>query len=222
MNKNARIVVLVLVAAVFSGCENNKYPSITYTNPVEVEDDFAKGANRPPTPDTLYRMARMLEAQGKDDQALAALTTAIERYPNYLPAYCGLAELHVRQRRLSDGMTMLEKARALAPEDPVVLNNIGMVFMLQGQYENALDAFAQAAGKAPDNARFKANMALATGMMGRYDEALALYTQVLRPARAHYNLSVIAEARNDMARANEEFAKASALDSTIERKPRSK
>lgn len=216
----ARIFMLVFCAALLNGCKSSPQPPITYSNPVQTDDDFAKGANRPPTPETLYRMSRMLEAQGKYDQAVTTLTTAIERYPNYLPAYCGLAELHVRKRRLNDAMVALDKAHQLAPDDAVILNNLGMVYMLQGQHENALDAFAQAAGKGPNNARYKANMALATGMMGRYDEALALYSQVLRPAYAHYNLSVIAEARNDMARANEEFAKASALEKSIKRKPR--
>lgn len=222
MIRIAHLSLFLLLVVSIAGCQSADRAPISYSNPIAADDDFAKGAERPPTPDTLYRMGRMLEAQGRDDQAHAALALAIERYPNYLPAYCGMAELHTRQRRLNDAMATLEKARQLAPEDPVVLNNIGMVWLIQGQYEQALDAFAQAAGKSPNNARYKANMALATGMLGRYDEAYALYTQVLRPARAHYNLSVIAEARNDMARADEEFAKASALDSTIERKPRSK
>ena len=220
MNQIARISMIALCAALLTSCQNNKYPPMSYDNPVATEDDFAEGANRPPTAETLYRMSRMLEAQGKDEQALTALNTSVDRYPDYLPAYCGLAELHVRQRRLGDAMAALEKARHLAPEDPVIMNNIGMVYMLQGQYESSLDAFAQAAGKAPENARYKANMALATGLMGRYDEAFALYTQVLQTAHAHYNLSVIAEARNDMPKADEEFAKASALNSKIKRKPR--
>jgi Flp pilus assembly protein TadD len=216
----ARVSLIVFLVMFSTGCGNEKYPPISYSNPIEMEDEFAKGAHRPPTPETLYRLARMLEAQGKDEQAQAALNQTIERFPNYLPAYSGLAELQVRHRQLNAAKATLEKARLLAPDDPVVLNNIGMVWMLQGQHESALDAFAQAAGKAPENARYKANMALATGMMGRYDESFALYTQIMPPAHAHYNLSVIAEARNDTARANEEFAKANALDSSMERRPR--
>ena len=220
MIRLAQLCSFVLIAALLGGCESSKNPPISYANPIAKDDEFAKGADRPPTPETMYRMARMLEAQGKDEQARAALSQTIDRFPNYLPAYCGLSELHMRQRRLNDAMATLERARQVAPEDPVVLNNIGMTYLLQGQYESALDAFAQAAGKFPENARYKANMALATGMMGRYDEAFALYTQVLQPAHAHYNLSVIAEARKDQPKADEEFAKASALDSKIKRKSR--
>lgn len=219
--KNRPRLIIVLLAGILAlpGCDAQR--KINYSN-ADAADPFEKGVNRPPTAETLYRMAVLLEAQGKDEQAYAVYMNTLERYPDYVPSYCGLAALQVRQRKVAAGIATLEKAHALSPNDPVILNDIGMCWMLRGEHEAALDHFTRAAALDPDDARYRANMALATGMMGRYDEAYALYEQIMRPARAHYNLSVVAEARNDMTKADEEFAKAKALDSTIERKPRAK
>lgn len=219
--KRLALIAAVFIVALTAGCDTAPKSRVSYTNSSPDDDAFARGANRPPTAETLYRMSRLLEAQGKDDQAYAALLNTIDRYPDYVPAYVGLASLQVRQRKVGPATTTLEQALAIAPNDPVVLNDMGMVWMLRGDNEKALGYFTQAAQQMPDDSRYHANMALATGMMGNYDEAYDMYLKTMRTARAHYNLSIIAEARNDMERANEEFAKARALDSTIERKPRS-
>lgn len=216
----ASFATVLLVLGATLGCETQQ--RISYSAPHDQQDAFDKGANRPPTPDTLYRLAVLLEAQGKDDQAEAVYLNTLDRFPDYVPAYCGLGAMMVRHGRVDAGMQKLEQAHQLSPTDPVILNDIGMCWMLKSEHDKALDSFTRAAALAPDDTRYRANMALATGMMGRYDEAYALYEQIMRPARAHYNLSVVAEARNDMAKADEEFAKAKALDSTIERKPRKK
>jgi tetratricopeptide (TPR) repeat protein len=220
LNRIVCVCALVGALAAAVGCESQ--PRISYSNTDQADMDFDNGANRPPTPDTLYRMALLLEAQEKDEQAHAVYLNTIDRFPDYVPAYNGLAALHVRQGRVDAGIHRLEQAHQLSPNDPVILNALGMCWMLKSEHEKSLEYFTRAASLAPDDTRYRANMALATGMLGRYDESYALYEQFLRPARAHYNLSVVAEARNDMAKADEEFSKARALDSTIERKPRAK
>ena len=58
---------------------------------------------------------------------------------------------------------------------------------------------------------------MALGMLGRYEEALAVYEQVVLPARAHYNVAVLAEARNDTDRAEVEYAIAMEMDPKIRR-----
>ena len=59
---------------------------------------------------------------------------------------------------------------------------------------------------------YRGNVAMAVGMQGRYDEALTLYKQVLTPADAHYNLGVLCEARGDVTRAFDEYARAKELE----------
>ena len=208
------------VAAQIAGCHAQQTMQ-SYNPPPPAEDEFDKSANTPPNADTLYRMSRILAAQHKDDQCQAVLRNCIERYPNYMPAYAGLAQVQVRQRKLAAAMSTLKDGLALQPKDSVLLNDLGMCYMLSGDYESALAQFTAAHEASPDDARYTANMALATGMLGRYEHALTLYQTIAKPGKAHYNVAVVAEARNDMQKANEEYAAALALDPWCQRKSRS-
>ena len=165
------------------------------------DDPFAAGANRPPTAHTLYSMAGILKAQGKESIYEFTLKRIIEEYPQFLPARNDLAELQMRQNKLDEALDTLTRAVRLAPKDALLKNNEGMCWLLKGEHERALDHFTAAARLSPDDARYRANMAVALGMLGRYEECLSLYEQVVSPAEARYNLSVICEAKKDFHRA---------------------
>ena len=175
------------------------------------EETWLEGADRAPTPKTLYAMARILIAKGREPEADYMLRKIIEEHPYFMPAYVELAEIHMRHRRVEPAVAVLNAGLVFSPRDPVLLNDIGMCWMVKGDYARALPMFKQAAAAMPANARYRGNMALALGMMGRYEESLALYEQLLSPADAHDNLAVICEARKDFKRAAEERATASEL-----------
>lgn len=172
------------------------------------DDPFAAGANRPPTAKTLYAMARLFAQQGRDSECERVLRRIIAEHAGLMPAYCDLAELQMRQRRVDDAIQVLTAGLAVSPKDPVLSNNLGMCWVIKGDYERALAMFTEAASAMPYNARYRSNMALALGMMGRYEASLALFEQVVPSAQAHYNLAVVCEARNDATRALEEHRKA--------------
>jgi tetratricopeptide (TPR) repeat protein len=211
---------MALSALSLSSCKSEeKVPSYTPTQ-AAAEEEFERGANRPPSAETLFRLAKILAAQHKDAECETALRNCIDRYPDYMPAYEALAELQVRQRKFAAAQKTLNQGLALKPTEPVLLNAMGMSYMLTGDYDSALKYFKQASAAAPDDARYTSNVALATGMLGRYDESLSIYQSVLRPGPAHYNLAVVAEARKDSAKADQEYAEAAALDSSCKRKDR--
>jgi tetratricopeptide (TPR) repeat protein len=204
-----------LLLATGSGCSHPAArPDASRVNSPD-DDYFAAGAGKAPTLKTRYAMARLLAAQGKDDQCIFILEQLLRERPQCLPAYSDLAELYMRHRRLDDAVNMLETGLRMAKQqDPVLVNNLGMCRMIRGDYEDALSAFIKADTLAPGDARFKANRAAALGMLGRYDEALEQYMQVLAPADAHFNLGVICEARKDLERAQEEYRLANDLADT--------
>ncbi len=213
------LAAALLVA--LTGCNSSsKAPQQSYSKPVEADDDFAKNANRPPLAETLYRMARVLAAQHKDEQCEGVLRNCIQRYPDYSPAYAELAQLQVRQRKMAAAIGTLKDGLVTSPKDPVLMNDLGMCYMLSSDYENALMQFTAASEIEPDNARYTANQALATGMLGRYERSLTLYEKIAKPGPAHYNVAVVAEARNDMSTANKYYAEALALDPWCQRKTR--
>jgi Flp pilus assembly protein TadD len=159
-----------------------------------------------PSVKTLYAMARLLRTQGKADQEEAVLRKILAQAPNFIPAYADLAELRMRRHLYAEAARELNNGLAVAPNDPVLLNDLGVCALLQEKPEEALQHFTRASEAAPQEARFRTNKALALGLLGRYDESLALYREVLSPEDAEHNLAVI----KDMKRTRDSEAEATA------------
>lgn len=148
-----------------------------------------------PTAKTLASMADILAAQGKERECEFVLKRCIGQYPSYTPAYNSLAELQMRQGRVKEAAEVLSQALELRPADPVLLNNLGMCFLVHKEYERALDYFTRAAALLPENEKYRANMATSLGMLGRDDEALSLMEQILPAEKAKLNLEILQTAR---------------------------
>ncbi len=171
-------------------------------------DAFAAGADRPPTPRTLQMMARLLNENGRADQAEYVLLKTIEQNPGYLPGYIELADLQIRSQRYAAALETMERAHEIAPNDPVISNNVGVLYLRAERYAEASDMFRNAVAVDPDEARYRGNLALSLGMQGLYRDAYEAYASVLEPAEAYWNIGVISEARHDMTSAEAFFNKA--------------
>jgi tetratricopeptide (TPR) repeat protein len=217
-----RAAVGLLGATLLAGCASNQrasssQPEVTYTMQSASEAAFELGEDRPPTPRTLHALARIFTAQGRDAEAAAIYERLMKRFPTMRVVFLEMAEMRMRQGATKDAIDVLTEGIAASPDDAILLNNRGMCWLMEENYENALADFTAAAERVPDEPRYTSNRAMALGMAGRYDEALEVYQEVVLPARAHYNLAVICEARNDTERAEVEYAIAMELDPKIRR-----
>ena len=68
-----------------------------------------------------------LEAAGKLEAASRAYTTAASAWPDQALPWLGLGNVAYRQGRLRSARNAYRRAHALAPEDPVVANNLAQV-----------------------------------------------------------------------------------------------
>jgi len=212
-----RVAAVLLAAAILtSGCQRTMDMLRFRSKPDRTAEEleFEAGANRKPTAKTLYGMARILAAKGQDTQCQILLQRILDEYPEFMPAYCDMAELQMRHGHVRGAIGTLSAAVQRKPTDAVMLNNLGMCYLEQGDHAASLTCFIKAAGAAPGNTRFRANTATALGLLGRYEESLSLYKQILTPPEAHKNLGVLCRARNDRVRAEEEFSLAEALSVT--------
>lgn len=157
--------------------------------------------DQPPTAKTLYSMAEILAAQGRDRDCEFVLRRCVQEYTRFTPAYNRLAELQMRQGRIHEAIETLSQALKIRPRDPVLRNNMGMCLLLRQEYEPALRHFTDAAGFVPENEKYRANMAAALGLLGRQEESLALLQQVLPPAKAEHNAEVLRRAYDKVAHA---------------------
>lgn len=150
--------------------------------------------DQPPSAKTLYSMADILAAQGKDTECEFVLRRCIGEHPRFTPAYNGLAELQMRQGRVNEAIDVLSEAIRVRPQDPVLLNNLGMCFLVRKQYGKALELFITAAGLVPESPKYRANMATTLGLLGRHEESLALLQQVLPEDEARSNAEILHKA----------------------------
>ncbi|MHC4385488.1 MAG: tetratricopeptide repeat protein [Planctomycetota bacterium] len=190
-------ILAACVAVIFllAGCElppdANTAQVIKAANQPPEEDPI--NPDRPPTAKTLYLMADMLSAQGKDAEAEQMYRRIIDQYPEFSPAYNDLASVLMRQRRIPEAMKVLEAGLEIRANDPVLLNNTGMCWLIRKRYQRALDSFTKASALVPENTRYRSNMATALALMGRYDEALSLYRQILPEQQARENVRILKE-----------------------------
>lgn len=148
-------------------------------------------AVNPPSAELLFAMAKLLAVQGKEEECAYTLHRIISEHPKFLPAYCELAELHLRHGQIAEAEGILRTALEVAPTDPTLENNLALCAVYRKDYTAALEGFTRAAASRPDNAQYRANMAVTLGLMGRYEEALALYKQIVPVKEAYHNLTIL-------------------------------
>ncbi len=204
------IVVVGVAALGLSACTTTD-PDHSKSPAVGVVEASGISGDKAPNEQTMYSMAKLLAARGRDADAEVILAKLIAQHPEFMPAYADLAEGYVRRERIESAVEVLRAGIRRVPADAVLQNDLGMCRLLQRRYDEALDAFTAAAAGVPPDSRARANMAVALGMLGRFDESLAVYLQILPPADAHYNVAVLSEARKDAERARMEYATADAL-----------
>ncbi|MEW6747081.1 MAG: tetratricopeptide repeat protein [Planctomycetota bacterium] len=205
-------LVALLLPALLPACSSTEPVTGNTRFETAGSTSFDDGAQQPPSAGTLYAMARILEAQGKNGELEVVLQKILRMAPEFPPTYNDLARLQMRNGRTGDAIQTLLEGCRIAPNDPVLLNNIGMCWLISGRYEEALDSFSRAAAADPHNGRYRANAATSLGMLGRYDEALSLFSQVVSESEAHHNLALLCEARGDNDRAAVEAKLAGAED----------
>lgn len=111
--------------------------------------------------------------------SIAAIEHAIARQPGEIPFHLqhGKCLLHDGQRAAA--LAAAERAVALKPSHPQVLDGLGTLFSRLSLIERAHEYFARAAAAVPDNASFLFNLATAQRMLGQIDAALESCERVI-------------------------------------------
>jgi Flp pilus assembly protein TadD len=191
------MTVAVIVVAASGGCAGKQDRPRTGTVSAYSYSDsaFDAAADKPPSADTMYGLARILMSQGRPMESITLLRNTTGQYPGYLPAYNALAEAHLWLGQADEAIDALTQGLKRSPNDPVLLNNLGMTLFLEQRYDEALHYFERAVAVRPQEQNYRANQAAALGMLGRTPEARALYRQILPPADVGANIQILERAR---------------------------
>ncbi|WCL53099.1 tetratricopeptide repeat-containing sulfotransferase family protein [Gimibacter soli] len=111
-----------------------------------------------------------------------------------------LARLYAMLGQYGNAETALERAVALSPAMPIVMDTIGGVFSALGDQAEALRWFDKATAKEPGHPQFAFNRANALLFLGRFDEARAALDIVLKAhpdmPRAHWMIAGMSKAKD--------------------------
>jgi len=154
---------------------------------------------------------------GRYTEAVAALKEAISQSPNHLTAHLFLATSYIPQWafQLSAGAQTLVEAlkaaqRGLALNDAFPPGHmiLGLVYLWQKQYEQAVSEMKRAIALDPNDTWGYTGLAVTWGLMGRPEEALQMAEQALRrkPLTMDENLADIGAAYHLAGRPEEAIA----------------
>jgi len=128
------------------------------------------------------RLADVLDGSGRQAEAATAYARAIALLPPGLPNAWQFYLLHgamlERSSRWNEARASLGKARALAPQNPTVLNYLGYAQLERGENLDAAEALiAQAHRLAPDDASITDSLGWAQFKRGKLMDAIRTLTE---------------------------------------------
>ncbi len=111
--------------------------------------------------------------------SMAEVTAMASSLPNDLDELNGMAYDAMLQGQLPVAMSAVEKARQIAPDDPLVNTHLNIMRLNVGMTDKAAEGLAAVVDAHPDQPRPLLWLAYARGHQGRDDEAKAMLQRVL-------------------------------------------
>ena len=138
----------------------------------------AADKDMPDTVEVKYELAMLNERRGRVDELERLLREVIELDPEHAHAYNALGyTLADRNQRLPEAQALIEKALALSPDDPFILDSMGWLRFRQGKSDEAVKYLSRAYAARPE-ADIAAHLAEVLWAQGKQDRA----TELLRAA----------------------------------------
>jgi adenylate cyclase len=180
-----------MAAAMMVYCRWRMHEYSVLDMPAEERDDLADRADRAVSFDPNGFFARLIAAlvaqdlRGDFAAALAQAETALELNSGFVQAaaMAGIAKCHMGE--VADGLDMLRRAIAAAPEDPHRFRHLrerAVIHVMAGEHDSAIDVMTRLIGQAPDLARNKLVLAAFAGMAGDRDKSKAIANDLLTSA----------------------------------------
>jgi tetratricopeptide (TPR) repeat protein len=135
--------------------------------------------------DALNLLGAVKLQQGQIGEAQRLLGAAVKVNPRAAGTWCNLGQALHALKRAPEALDCLDKARALAPDDLVILNSHANVLLTLARPEEALGEFQQILARAPNHVEARLNSGLARAMLGLPQLALADFDAALQSAPGH-------------------------------------
>jgi Flp pilus assembly protein TadD len=118
-------------------------------------------------PEAHNNLGQMLELQGRLDAAAAEYQRAVGLAPDYLTPWRNLMRLRVRQNQVGPALDAARQSVRIAPQNPDLLNDFGLLLAQSGRLEDAAAQFERALALDPSNATIRRNLDRARAALSR-------------------------------------------------------
>jgi len=142
-----------------------------------------------------FRLYRMEEGSAWSRPLGASELDSLRLGPDLVPFLSSLASVELEAKQSGTATTLLRAGLRLAPGAPGLWNNLGLVFLTQGDPKEAASAFDEGLRRDPNSVELLYNSARA-------------YTTIDVPSRAERNLRIALTLRPDFAPTHYELARA--------------
>jgi len=134
---------------------------------------------------------KVLAENGKFKEALNVLENAGDPAKPDWRMMSARAAILDQIGKTSDARSLYKRALQISPNEPSVLNNLGMSYLLAGDLPNAEQTLRKAMQNPASGSRVRQNLSLTVGLQGRFDEALSIATSELNPKQAQANIAYL-------------------------------
>jgi Flp pilus assembly protein TadD len=183
----------------YAGNPNDKGVAIKYATVLQMDGDADQSLAvmrklaiaYPKDRDVLAAYGKALAANNQLEPALDAVRRAqTPEYPDWKLVSAEGAILDQLNQK-DQARVLYRKALELKPNEPSVLSNLGMSYLLGGDLRMAETYLRSAASQPRADSRVRQNLALAVGLQGRFDEAEKIASQELPPDQAQANIAYL-------------------------------
>jgi Flp pilus assembly protein TadD len=147
--------------------------------------------NHPSDREVLAAYGKTQAAAGQLEQALATITRAQTPDRPDWRLYSAEGAVLDQLDRSQEARQKYRQALDLKPNDPSILSNLGMSYLLQNDPRTAETYLRSASEQAGSDSRIRQNLALVVGLQGRFTEAEKIALQELSPQQAQSNLAYL-------------------------------
>jgi tetratricopeptide (TPR) repeat protein len=185
-----------------------------YQRAIELDPNFAMAYARLGT--VYNNLGQTTQSEENRKKAFELRDRASEREKLYI-----MSHYYADSGQLDKGITALELYKQTYPRDSIPYNNVGNIYNMLGQYENALENSRKAVELEPESISGYSNLAVAYAGLNRMDEAKAIALTGLKRAPKsgdlHSILAGVAWNQNDSASLERELSamEASAADTQL-------
>ncbi|MFC5385132.1 tetratricopeptide repeat protein [Aquamicrobium segne] len=178
---------------------NDKATAIQFASLLQMEGNAEQSLavmrklaiSHPKDRQVLAAYGKALAANGQFGPALDAVRRAqTPEYPDWRLISAEGAILDQTGQE-NEARQLYHKALDLKPNEPSVLSNLGMSYVLSGDLRTAETYLTSASRQQGADSRVRQNLALVVGLQGRFDEAERIASQELSPEQARANVTYL-------------------------------